>query len=171
MDIPAVVFGQLFHIGISEDQPGMVRFGYQKITKVKREYRQKKRSDQIRSQKTPEADTTAQNGHDLRVRSHLGSEKDHRNKGKKIDEQVNEVRNKVQIVVEHNGPKRRLVPDKTVQIFRNIKDDHNDDQQSNGIKKCAQELFDNIDIQDLHLRITIILSLRTLFNSYYYDIL
>jgi hypothetical protein len=150
MNMFVFAFRKVPEIDIGESPSFLVCVGDQEISQVKGKQCQKDSRDKIGPQHPVVTDSAAQNGYDFGITGHVGCEIDDRYKCEKIAEQVNKVRDKIQIVIKNDGIQGRIFGDEFVDVFGKVENDDDHDQQRNGIKKSTQELFYDIVIDRFH---------------------
>lgn len=99
--------------------------------------------------------SAAQNGDDFGIVGHLGGEVDDRNKDKKRTEEVGKVRNEVEVILKDNVFGGDVFRNEFVEVFRDVEDRGDADDQGNGIEEGSEELPGDIKVDGfvvLHLR-------------------
>jgi hypothetical protein len=127
-----------------------VGIGNYKIGKDEGKQTQDGGRDDIGKQHPAKADPAAQDGDDLCVGGHPGGEKNNGNKGQKVAEEVDEVRDKVEIVIEYDRVERCIPLQEVIDLFGDIKDDHDENEEEQGKEECSQKFLNDIEIDRLH---------------------
>jgi hypothetical protein len=150
MNIFIFALGKVLEIDVGKCPPFLICMRYEIIGQVKR----KRCQDDSRIEIGPEhpviADPAAENSNDLSVGCHLRGEIDYGDKCEKVTEQVDEIRNKIKIVIEDDGMKRCMFGNKFINVFRQVKNNDDQDQQGDRIEKSTQEFFNDIVIDGFH---------------------
>ena len=94
-----------------------------------------------------ETDTTGQNGHNLRVGSHLRSEEDYRYEHEQRAEHIHEIWHEIEIIIKNDSLQRGFLADKIINLLTYVKDDYNTDNQQQSHEEGRDELLDYICIQ------------------------
>ena len=87
-----------------------------------------------------ETDSAGQDRDDFRIRSHLRSEEDHRDEHEQGTEHVHEVWYEVYVIIKDDGPQRRFLADKVIDLLADVEDYHDADDQQKGNEECRYEL-------------------------------
>ena len=87
--------------------------------------------EDIWEKQSPETDTAGQDSDYFWIPGHPWGEKDHRDKRQQITEKINEIRNKIKVVIENDGAYWCIAAKEIVYFFRNVKnyDDKNQKHQ------------------------------------------
>jgi hypothetical protein len=80
----------------------------------------------------------------------MGSEINDRDKGEQVTEKIDEIRKKIKVIIENDSFEGGLLGNEFIDIFRQVENNDNQDQQGNRIEKCTQELFNDIVIDGFH---------------------
>jgi hypothetical protein len=105
---------------------------------------------EIGEQHTPEADAAAEDCNNFGIRGHPGSEKDDGDESQQVTEQVDEIGNKIEVIIKNDCLKRGIPAQKIINFLRNIENNDDKNQQHQGEKECAQEFPDDIQINGPH---------------------
>ena len=91
-----------------------------------------------------ETDSAGQDGDDLRIRSHFRREEYYRDEHEQRTEHVHEIRNEVHVIVEYDGLQRCLLADKVINLFADVEDDDDADDEKQRNKECGNEFSDYV---------------------------
>mgnify|MGYP003547727352 FL=1 len=91
-------------------------------------------------------DSAGEDGDDLGVSGHLRSEEYHRYEYEQRTEHIHKVRNEIHIIIEDDGPQRRLLSHEIVDSFTDIEDYDNAYDQDQRHEEGADELPDYIQV-------------------------
>jgi hypothetical protein len=86
--------------------------------------------------------------------SHLRCKIDDGNECEQVTEKVDKVRDEIEIVVENDGVKRGFFGNKFINVFRQVENNNDKDQQGDRIKKRTQEFLNNIKIDGFHRQLS-----------------
>lgn len=109
----------------------------------------------VGAHETLEGDAGGQHGDDLRVAGQLGGEEDDGDEDEKRTEKIGVVGDEVGIVIEDDGSPRGMILRELGEILVEVEDYGNGDDQGNGEEIGADELLDDIPVQNLDITLGI----------------
>ena len=122
-----IIFFSFLQVLFFEGEHAAVGIGNDNVGQEEGEKAQYDRADKIREEQPFKTHPAAEDGDDLRIRGHAGSKEDDGNKGEQVTEKVNEVGDKVEIVIKNNGTQRGIKFQEIINFFRDIENDHDKD--------------------------------------------
>jgi hypothetical protein len=150
MQVPVLIHAHIGNIPVLENASLLVGLRDQEVRKVKGDHCQDNCGDEIGTEHAIIAHPAAEDGHDLCIGGQLCSEIDHRDEREEVAEQVYEIWDEVDVVIKNDPFQRGPLFEELIDVFGNVEDDHDEDQQEDGEKKGAQELLDDIQVNFLH---------------------
>lgn len=148
MDVAVLEFDGVLDVDVLELEFHLVAVRDHPAVEVERERSQETRRHEVGAEHAAEGDAGIQDGDDLRIGGHACCEVDHRDEHEQRREQVGEVGDEVEVVVEYDLAERRLALDEVVDLFRDIENDRDQNDQCQGEEERPQELADDIAVED-----------------------
>ena len=146
MNIRAWAFRKSFYVFIFKLASHRICFRYQEISEIERNKRQQAPRHDIRKQQSFEADAATQYRNYLRMSSHFGSEENDGDKHEQKNKQIDEIRYKRDVIMEHDLFQRCFVFHEAIDIFGHIEYDKYDYQQTYSEEEGANIFFEYIPI-------------------------
>ena len=144
MDVSSYALESGLYILVLELKARLVRIRDDEKVEAKREQCDQSRRKYVRNHHPVETDSAGQDGDDLRVGRHLGSEEYHRNEHEQRGEHVHEVRDEVQIIVEYDCMQRRFLCHEIVYLLADVEDDDDSDDQKQRNEERRDELRNDV---------------------------
>ena len=147
MYIPAHTLEPLLDILILKFQTRLVCIRDNEQIQTQRQQGDHGSGEYIRHHHSVETHSTGEDRHDFRIRCHLRREEDHGYEHEQRTEHIHEIWHKIEIIVKHDSPQRRLLADKIINLLTDVEDDDDADDQKQRHKERCHEFPDNIYIK------------------------
>ena len=140
MHVPADTLCPGLYVFLFKFDSRLVGVGYDEKIQIQRKDCNQRGGEYIWHHHPVETDSAGQDGYYFRICSHLRGEEYHRDEHEQWTEHVHEVWYEVYVVVKYDGPQRRFLADKVVDLLADVENDHDADDQQEGNEECRDEL-------------------------------
>ena len=140
MHVPAHTLCPCLDIFLLKIDSCLVGVRYDEKVEIKRQDRDQCGGEYVWNHHSVETDSAGEDRDDLRIRGHLRGEENHRYEHEQGTEHVHEVWYEVYVIVEDDGPQRRFLADKIVDLLTDVEDYDDADDQQKGNEECRDEL-------------------------------